>query len=122
MIVKLQGKVDYTHYKRRAVTVCGEAEESTVLYIMDKYGDSRGHDASLHVSSPPSSSDSSPLLLDAGKVDDIYQALSNVLGISCKELHDLYKRFEESGRTKAFRLGLWSKSKSQTIISDSINL
>lgn len=96
-----------------------------MLYIMDKYGDSRAHNASLHVSSPPSSSDSSPLLLNAGKVDgnsDIYQALSNVLGISCKELHDLYKRFEESGRTKAFRLGLWSKSKSQPIISDSINL
>lgn len=91
--------------------MCGEAEESTVMFIMDKYGIGLGHsnDPSSSSSSisaaAASSSDSSPVH-DGGIVDrnsDVYQALSNVLGISCKELFELYSRLEESGRKRAFR-------------------
>lgn len=82
-----------------------------MLFIMDKYGNGLGHANGLPSSSATttcSSSDSSPLH-DNGNVDrdsDVYQALSNVLGISCKELYELYKRFEESGRKRAFRFDL----------------
>eukprot|EP01035_Chromulina_nebulosa_P026513 gene26513-34717_t len=107
-----EAKVDLSCCKRRAVTVCGEAEESTVMFIMDKYGIGLGHASDPSSSSSSisaaavSSSDSSPVH-DGGIVDqnsDVYQALSNVLGISCKELFELYSRLEESGRKRAFSL------------------
>ena len=77
--------------------VCGEAEEATIMFIMDKYGETIGHaDAASVASSSSSVEDTVPDSL-------AYEALSNVLHISKRQIYKAFEKLTLNGQIKRFK-------------------